>query len=432
MNKKQENSHAISMEKTFHKKITTKLVSRSKMIDSIYLRISCLKIQIAILVSVCAGFQLIKNNQLFNVTKFTPSDVQNLQSLTNEKRSLISAGRRLDSSSGMRLFACGDSFPTWPTYGIQILRGIFPEIDNISDHIILTNIDDMIVNEPKENDIMLIHWGMYQCEFEPDSFVGKTVVMTGESPRIEIAGSRVYYMGPNGDSPNSMMTPYVTMRFHIQPERDKVKISDHMMKPKNQQKHFLIYAATNCRNYREEAFDALSDINTVHQGGPCWGLKKNRTKVVSYREMNRYDGANNNHILFSDFRFALVMENTNRHGYISEKILNAFNSGSIPIWYGSRVIFDIFNERCFVYYDVKNPEPALQYIRYLESNRTAYNEVLEQPILKHKTQSIARWFSFNDDVGGGFLKKRVRSMMGYESPMYHLGILPGVRDTMVK
>lgn len=92
---------------------------------------------------------------------------------------------------------------------------------------------------------------------------------------------------------------------------------------------------------------------------------------------------------------------------------NAFLSGTVPIWYGTREVFDVFNERAFIYYDIKDPQPAIDRIKYLEKNQTAYNEVQNEPILANGDQTIEDYFSFRDDVGDGKLKKRIRKMMGY-------------------
>jgi hypothetical protein len=127
----------------------------------------------------------------------------------------------------------------------------------------------------------------------------------------------------------------------------------------------------------------------------------------NWREINSEEA-------FKDYRFGLiVMENKKSDGYITEKIVNAFLSGTVPIWYGTSEIFDVINERTFVFYDIKNPQPALDRIIYLEKNQTAYDEVLNEPILANGDQTIEDYFSFRDDVGGGKLKKRIRKMLGY-------------------
>eukprot|EP00592_Proboscia_alata_P001354 CAMPEP_0194375390 /NCGR_PEP_ID=MMETSP0174-20130528/23894_1 /TAXON_ID=216777 /ORGANISM="Proboscia alata, Strain PI-D3" /LENGTH=409 /DNA_ID=CAMNT_0039155549 /DNA_START=20 /DNA_END=1249 /DNA_ORIENTATION=- len=317
-------------------------------------------------------------------------------------------------------------------YGVKIMTDAFPEIGDPKQHtpIILETISDVTTQNASPGDIMIIYWGMYNCNVHPDEFPGQTVVFSGEAPTItDPTGERVYYIGPNEDSGNSIMIPYLTMRIHSLWEnnggRGREKIFEHSKKEFNDQTNFLLYAVSNCQAYfREEAFDKLADLGLVHQGGECWGMKKDRSKVVENIEYDKSTGANNNEILFKRFRFALVMENSDRPGYISEKILNAFLGGSIPIWFGTTNIFQIFNREAFIFYDIHNPQPALDQIKYLESNRTAYTEMLtKQPILADGARTIERFFSFNDSVGKGFMKKRIRSMMGQESAMYHYGLI---------
>ena len=110
--------------------------------------------------------------------------------------------------------------------------------------------------------------------------------------------------------------------------------------------------------------------------------------------MDRQAGKTSNKKIYKDYRYALVMENKKHPGFISEKILNSFLSGSIPIWYGSTEIFSIFNRKSFIYYDIDDPKAAVNKIAYLEYNRTAYDEMLNEPILVEGGTTINQWFSF--------------------------------------
>ncbi len=109
------------------------------------------------------------------------------------------------------------------------------------------------------------------------------------------------------------------------------------------------------------------------------------------------------------------MKNKRANGYITEKILNAFLAGCIPIYYGTTEIFDIFNKKAFIWYDIHSPErarAALNRIAYLEENRTAYDEVLKEPNLADGEETIRKYFSFNDELGNGDIKWFIREMLG--------------------
>jgi hypothetical protein len=209
-------------------------------------------------------------------------------------------------------------------------------------------------------------------------------------------------------------------------ETSRNKLFHHEQKPKSTKDRFMIYAVSNCGiDYREQAADALTEIATVDQGGKCWGRKKlqeNTTSTTTNKllwqlappqvQSSHWYMANSE--LFGMYRFCLVMESKFQEGYMTEKILNAFLSGCIPIYYGPEEIFDIFNKDAFVYYNVSNPQSALDHVRYLEENATAYDQVMAQPILANGKRTIDEYFSWTEDIGDGSLKRRLRAKMGID------------------
>lgn len=81
------------------------------------------------------------------------------------------------------------------------------------------------------------------------------------------------------------------------------------------------------------------------------------------------------------------------------------------IYYGTTEIFDIFNPKSFIYYDIKNPQDALDEISRLENNSSAYDEVMAEPILLEGNETIQKYFSLSDEmIPNARLKKRLREM----------------------
>lgn len=191
----------------------------------------------------------------------------------------------------------------------------------------------------------------------------------------------------------------------------------------------FFYAHSHCVWFREDAFAALATIGHVHYAGKCTGSATskygrnnnsssssdnqifNRTKREETSGGTKLPKWETNNILLRDYRFALVMENTNRPGYITEKILNAFLAGSVPIWYGTSEVINLFNEKAFIYYDIYNPQEAIDRVRYLERNQTAYREVLQQPILANGKFTIDEYFSIQTKFESGRLYRRIRAMV---------------------
>lgn len=172
---------------------------------------------------------------------------------------------------------------------------------------------------------------------------------------------------------------------------------------------FLIYAQGHCQDYRDEAFDRLSSINVVYQGGSC-GSKTINKELANDMIGNSWV-TNIEH--FSYYRFCLVMENTNKWGYITEKLLTAFEAGCVPIYYGSQeTVFSMFNRRAFVFYDIENPEPAIEQVRDLERYPSKFAAMQQEPILARGEKTIRKYFSFVEELENAALVRHIWKRMG--------------------
>lgn len=126
-----------------------------------------------------------------------------------------------------------------------------------------------------------------------------------------------------------------------------------------QRPYFCAYLSVNPVKEREKMWNLLlkrsSDL-TCHALGSCSNnleqIKKNPeiwVHVSSYANEKNY---RKNPEIFRHYRFALVMENQNVYGYVTEKIVNAFKAGTIPIYWGSQgFVNTLFNPRAFINVD---------------------------------------------------------------------------------
>lgn len=72
----------------------------------------------------------------------------------------------------------------------------------------------------------------------------------------------------------------------------------------------------------------------------------------------------------SNYKFIVTMENSIEDTYITEKIIHGFLANTIPIYYGTKYIFNYFNKNRFIYLDTNNEHSLdnniLNTIRYME------------------------------------------------------------------
>jgi hypothetical protein len=194
---------------------------------------------------------------------------------------------------------------------------------------------------------------------------------------------------------------YETERWHW--------ITDPNQRRKNTGKYNgMAYFAKNCVPFRQEA---AMNISTI-AGIPIFYGEGCSVESASNFKLNGHSRSNytQNYNLFHDFRYCLVMENTAMDGYITEKILNAFLAGCLPVYSGTRQVFDIFHSDSFVFYDINHPEPALHQLTRLNTNPKLYDRMIRAPILKHENV-VDDYFSLFPDVGNGKVNRQLRRMM---------------------
>ncbi len=80
-------------------------------------------------------------------------------------------------------------------------------------------------------------------------------------------------------------------------------------------------------------------------------------------------------------KFTLCFESTKHEGFITEKISDAFFADTIPVYFGSSNITDIFNGKAFIYCkDREDFDRVIEKIIELDNDDEKYLEMLREPI----------------------------------------------------
>lgn len=105
--------------------------------------------------------------------------------------------------------------------------------------------------------------------------------------------------------------------------------------------------------------------------------------------------------VLAPYKFCMAYENTNKHGYVTEKILQAKTSGCIPIYWGSELVNEDFNPASFIYANkFNNVKDLLDYVKIVDQNNDLYNQI--------QTANI-----FNYDLNNRYdiIKKQIKEMI---------------------
>jgi hypothetical protein len=119
---------------------------------------------------------------------------------------------------------------------------------------------------------------------------------------------------------------------------------------------------------RIEFFKKLSDYKKIDSGG----------SVLNNMGYNIGDKIQ----WISDYKFTISFENQYSPGYTTEKILDPFIAGSLPIYSGNPLIDADFNTGSFINVSLfKNYEEAIERIIEIDRNNNLYNDIMNARIL---------------------------------------------------
>jgi hypothetical protein len=91
---------------------------------------------------------------------------------------------------------------------------------------------------------------------------------------------------------------------------------------------------------------------------------------------------------YSKFKFILAIENNIKEGYVTEKIMNAFASGSVPIYQGcSKTVAKQFNKNCYIdINDFSSVDECINYVKNITDEK--YKEMVSSQIYNTDTLDV--------------------------------------------
>lgn len=159
---------------------------------------------------------------------------------------------------------------------------------------------------------------------------------------------------------------------------------------------FLAYIASNCIKQREKLFALIKERKDSAEAlGRC--SNPNKTKCPGgWGELDD---------VYAHYDFGFAMENHQVPGYITEKIINVFRGGAIPIYWGdSETVKNYFNPKAYI--DVgefDSLEKAADYIVQLSQDKKAIEHMRQEPIFKDNR--VPNIFGINTDPHHPLLKQ---------------------------
>lgn len=128
---------------------------------------------------------------------------------------------------------------------------------------------------------------------------------------------------------------------------------------------------------RNKAFHFISEYKKVSSAGP----HLNNVGSVLPRDKLEYKLT-----FLNQYRFNICFENGSYPGYVTEKLFNAFQVKTMPIYWGSATVNRDFNPKAFI--NASDPgdfNKLVDYIKHLDSSasKQEYLDIIEQPAFKN-------------------------------------------------
>lgn len=122
------------------------------------------------------------------------------------------------------------------------------------------------------------------------------------------------------------------------------------------------------------------------------GLRINLYNTISqYKQVDGYGNMFNRPLrqskldILPQYRFCLCPENSVYDGYVTEKLIDAYAGGAIPIYSGATAVDWEFNAHAFLnYYDMTDMNWFIKHIKKIDSDDEEYVTMYEQPLLENK------------------------------------------------
>ena len=144
----------------------------------------------------------------------------------------------------------------------------------------------------------------------------------------------------------------------------------------NSRNSLAAYVARYSPEHRDLMFKALYDLDETKTTDGLGNANHTKDKDIPPRQKWWEIST-----VYKDYLFGFAMENTNEDGYITEKIMNVYRGGAIPIYWGTAKVKDIFNPESFVYVnDYPTFEDCAKDIIAISKNKKRLEKMQNAPI----------------------------------------------------
>jgi hypothetical protein len=134
----------------------------------------------------------------------------------------------------------------------------------------------------------------------------------------------------------------------------------------SQKTKFCAMIAGNPEGLRVNLYNSLSKYKPIDGYGLMFGNSLRQSK---------FD-------ILPEYKFCLCPENSVYDGYVTEKLIDAYAGGTVPIYSGDSSVAEDFNYNAFLnYQEIRDMQNFVEHVSFFDRNTEAYRSVYERPLL---------------------------------------------------
>lgn len=139
---------------------------------------------------------------------------------------------------------------------------------------------------------------------------------------------------------------------------------------------FCSFTVSNSSNMlRNNHYDIMKTYKKVHS----YGRVRTNTLELQRLSQNMYwRTAKDLFFLNHPHKFMMTYENTSYPWYCTEKLMDAFLVGSLPIYWGDPKVGEDWNQRAFI--NVQKNDNWFDFVKTADTNQTFWEEFYEEPV----------------------------------------------------
>ncbi|RAW31145.1 hypothetical protein PC110_g12489 [Phytophthora cactorum] len=170
---------------------------------------------------------------------------------------------------------------------------------------------------------------------------------------------------------------------------------------------FCAYLYARCDSSRELMYDLLNALRPVDALGTCAGSSRppDSTKMASRVAMFYNDDAVRR---YAPYKFVIAFENACAPGYVTEKMVNAFLAGSVPVYLGdSTSVSQLFNPASFIDCGLFDSlQKCAEFVIYVDDSPELYTRMRQERPVTNMT-AYYQAFSWHPAVSSRFMADAV-------------------------